>query len=259
MRRVTMIFLASALALPLLCAPTQTRETLLVSLYDLNCSFFIHEGETPEIKITAAERGDEKILFADRDIVFINKGKRQGVEPGQVYSVIELGRGIKGFGKLAFRKAKAHILDATDDRATARLEAACEPVQVGHFLIPTTEQPEVFGENRGFATATVDEQSQTGQVVYLQRGFELAASGHWALIDLGKNQGLEVGQQVFLFRRKSEGMLPNILGNAVVVDCQTNTSTIKLLSVRDPIQLGYFVQSHIPLKNPQEEAQDPFY
>lgn len=259
MQRVLMAFFVSALALPLLSTPTQKREVLLVALYDLNCSFFVYEGEKPEINITGAERDDEKTLFADRDNVFINGGKRQGVEPGQVYSVIELGPTIKRFGRLAFRKAKARILNATDDRATARLEATCEPVQVGHFLVLTPEKPEVFGEDRGYASATVDEQALTGQVVYLQRGFELAASGRWVLIDLGTAQGLEAGQQVFLFRRKGEGTSPNILANAVVVDSQTHTSTIKLLSVRDPIRQGDFVQPHPPQTSPKKDARGSFY
>lgn len=244
MRKVLMVFLASALALPLLAALSQTKETRLVSFYDLNCSFFIFEGERPEIKITGAERGDEKILFADRDIVFINSGKQQGIEPGLVCSVIEFGPRIKGFGRIAFRRAKAKILEATDDRATARLEAACAPVQIGHSLIITPEKPEIFGENKGYASASVDELTPTGQVIYLQRGFELAAIGHWALIDLGAAQDLEVGQQVFIFRRQGEGTSPKILANAVVVDCQTNTATIKLLSVSDPVQHGDFVQPH---------------
>lgn len=57
----------------------------LINDVDLYCSFSIWEDEIPELKIIGAEREYEKAMYSDGDVIYLNKGKDGGVEPGQIF------------------------------------------------------------------------------------------------------------------------------------------------------------------------------
>src|SRR4030067_2314550 len=46
----------------------------VIAEVDLYCSLFIYEGDLPDLRITAAEKGYEEVMFSDSDIAFLNKG-----------------------------------------------------------------------------------------------------------------------------------------------------------------------------------------
>jgi hypothetical protein len=85
-----------------------------------------------------------------------------------------------------------------------------------------------------------------GSLVYLQNNLQQIASYHWALIDLGAEQGIQVGQQMILYRRTRKDLPVQILGNCIVIDVKSNTSTIKVLSCRDVIRKGDLVMERPP-------------
>ena len=94
------------------------RETYpLVSETDLYCSIYVQESKLSDVRITTAERSYEKILLSDADIVFINKGKKDGLEIGQVFLVVELGDRIGGYGYLASKRGRASVIFLEDNRA----------------------------------------------------------------------------------------------------------------------------------------------
>ena len=85
-----------------------------------------------------------------------------------------------------------------------------------------------------------------GSLVYLQNNLQQIASYQWALIDLGAEQGIQVGQQMILYRRTRKDLPVQILGNCIVIDVKSNTSTIKVLSCRDVIRKGDLVMERPP-------------
>jgi hypothetical protein len=75
-------------------------------------------------------------------------------------------------------------------------------------------------------------------VVYFQGLLNQIGSLMWALIDIGEDNGLQVGQQLILYRRVQPDLPPIILGSCVVIDVKSRTATIKTLSVKDVIRKG---------------------
>ena len=51
--------------------------------------------EDDSLRIIGSEQGRDKIAFADRDILYLNKGANAGVRAGDRYSVHMLGRDIR--------------------------------------------------------------------------------------------------------------------------------------------------------------------
>jgi len=83
-------------------------------------------------------------------------------------------------------------------------------------------------------------------LVYLQGNLRQIGSGQRALIDLGTDKGIQVGQQMILYRRIRADLPVQILGNCLVIDVKSTTSTVKVLSCRDVIQKGDLVMERPP-------------
>lgn len=214
----------------------------LLSETDLYCSIFVQEGSPPDLRIVGSEREYERELITDGDVVYVNQGEQDGLATGQLFLVYELGPNIPGFGTVAVKHGRARILALSDNRASATIEKSCGAVTAGNYLVPFREEETFMGKDQGYDAPPFEAKGLKGTVIYLQRDFNQIASGHWAVIDLGEEQGVQVGQQLTLYRIVQEGAPLQIFGNSVVIDTQAKTATIKVLSCRDALRIGDLVQ-----------------
>jgi hypothetical protein len=219
----------------------------LIKLRDLYCSFFILEGSLPETEISGAEREGEKILFRDDDIVYINRGLRDGLEEGQLFLALEAGPKIKNFGQLMFMKGRVRLTILEDNRSIGKVEDSCGAVQLGNVLLPFIEKEGLSGKDEGFDVFLKEGEGISGNFLYLENDNVQIGSGHRAVIDLGRESGIEVGQQLLIFRQSKEDAPLKTIGNSVVIDVQNHSSTIKVLSNRDAITIEDHVRLHHPL------------
>ncbi len=222
----------------------------LLSDTDLYCSFRIHRDDDPGMKIIGADREDERFNFSDGDIVYVDQGRADGLESGQLFLVIEIVKrdlvadvdaSVFRFGNLAVKKGRARILEMGERKSTAVLEKCCDPVNIGHFLVPFEPQESLMGKDLGYDVPPFKAEGVSGEVVYMQTDYIQLGSGHWALIDMGGMDGIHRGQQLVLYRDLHEGAPLQVFGNLVVVDVQDETSTVKVLSCRDSVRVGDYV------------------
>ncbi len=223
------------------------RDTYpLITESDIYCSFFILE-EFPNVKISAAERSSEKTMFSDGDLFYVDKGSETGLQENQVWMILEIGDKIKstdlrlGLGPLAFKRGRARIVQTEAGRSLAKVERSCGRVVIGNFLVPFEEKEGLLGKDLGF-DVPAKEGAQTGKLVYLQNDLNQIGSGNWAIIDMGKAQGIELGQQLTIFKSTGKDLLSEAIGNSVVIDLGTQSATVKILSCRDAVRLGNPVQ-----------------
>jgi len=216
----------------------------LLDEVDLYCSFSIWEGKTPDLKIVGAERGSERNLFRDGDVIYLNKGKNDGLENGQIFLIVQIEDRLPGYGKIALKKGRARLLEPDNDRSTAIIEESCGEARIGHYLVPFEPHEGFMGKDLGYDVSDFDAQAVTGKVVYLQTNYKMIGMGHLALIDLGAEEGIQVGQQLILYRKIRKRTPVQIFGNSVVIDVQNRTSTIKVLSGRDALRRGDLVVAH---------------
>ena len=215
----------------------------IISESDLYCSFLVLDEENMDIEIVGGERDYEKTLFTDFDIVYINKGKSSGLENEQLFLIIEIGPQIKDIGHIAFKRGRARIQDLGEIKCTARIEKSCGPVVIGNFLVPFQEKESMLGKDLGYDVPPEEVEGLKGNLIYLQDDYNQVGSGHWALIDIGEEEGVYFGQQLIIYRKLREGAPIQVLGNSVVIDVQEKTSTIKILSCEDALKLGDHIQA----------------
>lgn len=217
----------------------------LITESDLYCSFFVLDKDSKlDIRIIGAEKEGERILLKEHDTVYINKGKDDGVETGQLFLIVDLGPKVsnpvtgKKLGRLVTKKAKAQIIAAGTNRSSARIEKTCGEVKEGYFLVPFEEKTGLLGKDLGYEDVPPEAEGLGGMLVYFQDDLGQAGSGHLAVIDLGEEDGIQFGQQLVILRISRQALIPRILGNLIVIDTQQETSTVKILSCNDALRVG---------------------
>jgi hypothetical protein len=213
----------------------------LINDVDLYCSFSVWEDNIPELKVIGAERESEKAMYSDGDVIYLNKGKDAGIEAGQIFLTLEIKDELPGFGPLAFKKGRARVQFTTPTTSVAVVEHSCNDIRRGHYLVPFEAREGMVGRDLGYDVPPVEVDGVKGKLIYLQGTLRQIGSGQWALIDLGAEDGIQAGQQLILYRRARPDDPVQILGNCVVTDIKSRSSTIKVLSCRDAIRKGDLV------------------
>jgi hypothetical protein len=218
----------------------------LISESDLNCSFYMHEEgkPLPDIQIIGGERMNEKSVFSDSDVIYINKGSADGLEIGQLFLTIGLRAKVGKLGTVMERHGRARVVRLEDRMATAKVEKGCGTVRVGDFLIPFEEDAGEIGRDLGFGDMDPNA-SRHGKVIYVENDFHIAATGQWALIDMGRQHCVQIGDQLNVFHRAKPDLPREAIASAIVIDVRGATSTIKILGARDAVDIGSEVQMNV--------------
>ncbi len=221
----------------------------IISESDLYCSFFLLGEEKLEAKIVSAEKEDEMKLLRDSDVFYIDRGRDAGFGANQVHLILEIGPEIqnpvtgKKLGYLGFKRGRARVFEVGENWGKARVEKSCGRIMVGDFLIP-------FEERESLLKSTPREEMpeggpSVGTVVYLEGNYKIISKDQMALIDLGRVDGLRVGDRLTAYREISSELAPKLLGEFIIINTQSQTSTVKVLSSRDSIKLGDLVRVKI--------------
>ena len=215
----------------------------LITETDLYCSYYLHEEHRalPELRIIGAERENEKTLLNDADIVYLNKGAMDGLEIGQLFLVIGVGEDVGEYGRVTERHGRARVIRLEDNLAVARLERACGGALVGDYLLPFEEEEGEIGKDMGYENLDPSA-GLKGQVIFVRDDTRLGSSGQWASIDMGRRQCVQIGDQLTIFKRARPDLPREAVGNSIIVDVRGGSSTVKILSCRDAIEIGDEVQ-----------------
>lgn len=224
----------------------------LITEADLYCSFGAQDGPLPKLMVSGAERQEERILFGDGDIVYLNGGEKQGVAKDQVYLFLDVKSDInissprtgKNYGHLVQKAGRGRVISTEDDKSVLRIEKSCSPVFVGNYVVPFVEGKTVIGKDSGFVPYSREKQGTAkGSVIFLGGELNQIGSGNWAIIDLGSQDGLEPGNQLTVSTILGGKLPRHAIGNAVVIGAEARTATIKILAAGDAIRLGDQVET----------------
>ena len=233
-------------------APSQADKPGRAAVYsvsdsDLYCSFFILEAE-PALRIAASSDG--RTLFADGDIVSLAGRGLSAVQAGQVLSVLEIGPKVDSLsrnpspGRLAFQRGRVRILSVQGDAGSARVEKTCGSLTPGCVLAPFLERTRLQVKESPFAAFSREAGVPTGRVLYVEGDAVQIATDQRALIDIGRNAGLDVGRQLTVFAPPDGGgdRPTEPSANAVVIDAGAASATVKILTAKAPVLIGDLVQ-----------------
>jgi hypothetical protein len=207
-------------------------------LYCLGSILPEHEGSG----LVIAAHPREPLIIGTGDVVFLNRGRDGGLEPGDEFAVIrdtgpidhpiedeELGHYVRRLGRV-------RVLLAWETSASAVIDFACEDVHVGDELVPWEEIPAPL--LRALPTLEPYEMPGSdlanGVLVAIEDRLEAAATGHVINVDLGVGSGIRPGDILTLYREVGPGLPRVNLAQAIVLTVEPDTATAKIIqSVRE--------------------------
>ena len=229
-------------------AGSEARPVPATEQVTLQCAPYITAApEDQSFHISGSEQGRDKIAFADRDIVYLNRGSSSGVKAGDVYNALRpLGKikhPVTGrtLGTKIMVAGWLRVILAQENAATAVIEQACFEITDGDYLRPfealtvplvmpypppgRTEPPS--GKARGYIVDLGNEKSL------------VAGAGHLATIDLGSADGVAPGNLFTIFRNEMpDAPTRHILGTLAVLAVRERTAVVKVMTSTGPIDPG---------------------
>jgi hypothetical protein len=216
----------------------------LADEHDLYCSGWVESSHEPST-LTVAGSELEKVDQGTGDIVFLNQGRNQGIAAGAEYLVVRADHKVvhpatkEELGTYMQRMAHVRVLCAQENTATALVVGSCEGIHPGDELVPWKEMPSPM-------LASLPPVDRCMEPSGLAQGWivdggpdELisVAGGNVINTDLGNEAGVRPGSLLTIFR--DNGDLPRlVLGQAVVLTVDGETSTVKVLHSTREVRLG---------------------
>lgn len=225
-----------------------SKESLLISDADLNCSYFIGKKINRDMVISGSEHQNiQRLDYSDGDNLYINKGAKDGIREGDVLLVLQKGSKVtnplnyKNLGILYLKKAICEVTCLYEDRAIITIKRCCHPVNIDDIVVPFKRERRVIKRKPVYAKCRLPESPVEGYVVYMNEDVnlerEISGPGRYVTIDLGK--ALVSKADFILFYRVYKPKLPPVIvGTGIIINSQNTNSTVKILDCSYPIQIG---------------------
>jgi hypothetical protein len=196
--------------------PTLRMETPTYS--DLYCAGFVSKQLLPNANyVTGGLNTPNTTKFVNGDLIYLAGG---GYQVGQQYTVVrelkdpnqfELFDGqaklMKQAGQPYAEQAHVRIVDTRSKMAIARVEFSCDPVNPGDFLIPYVDKKAIDSQQPHVFDRYLPASGRLGGRIILAKDFDSElGTGSKVYINLGTNQGVQVGEYFRAFRRYEEDL-----------------------------------------------------
>ncbi len=232
-------------------------KSLLISRSEFNCSFFITDKIAEDVVIIGAkQKWLGKTFYTDENEMYINKGSKDGIKDGDVFSVIENGGKVGhpfktgSLGTYYGKKSLAIVTCTYEDKAIVKLKEGCHPVYIGDFLIKHKQEKPIFEEQINYKNCKLIKSDINGRVVYHKKSDKMATrtmfgDDYMIAVDVG-NAFLKKGDFLLFYKEFNKNLPPLITGTGIVVSAQKTNSTVKLLKLSNPVHIGDKF-THLPI------------
>jgi hypothetical protein len=237
--------------LPREAEPTGSMADALIPAIDetaLQCSaYVVDDREDESLYLAGSEDGATKNAFADRDILYLNKGSNSGVKAGDVYSLHHVAYKVKHpdtnreIGTKIETTGWARVILVQENTATVQIEQACVDIHLGDYLKPFEKMPvPLIARHTPPDRLTPPTGRLGGAVVDIAEDGMIAGERQLLTINVGTAQGVAPGNMftVYKIMYPSVPTPRNVIGELVVVAVRERTATARVLYSRDAIMNG---------------------
>jgi len=275
---ISFLSLAARPALSATLAPLPTET-------EIYCSGIVSRlAPRPLGSVVSGEDAIDKLQFFQGDAVYLHLAAHSAAhsapKPGEQFLVVRAAkdptqipwfRGEKRLerrmGRLWDDIGRVRVIKLAGRVTIARVESSCVPMKRGDLLLAFEPRPAPPLPAPGLKDVFAAPASPViGRVVSAKDFRQILGAGYIAYVDLGKRQGVKVGDRLLLFRHPGQqddevyqmgeaaarpegfghsrpshgaGRLPReILGEAVVLRVSRTAATILITSSRREIELG---------------------
>lgn len=214
----------------------------------LQCAHYVvSEPEDDSLLVIGSENGATKLAFADRDILYLNKGSNAGIKAGDVLMLHHAAYTVKHpvSGKNLGRKVEPtgwiRVLLVQENSATAVVERACIDIHTGDYAKPFEKASVPLILRRPPVTRLTPPSGKAdGLIIDVAEDSMIAGAGQLVSINLGTADGLAPGTILTVYKI----MYPTVptsrvvLGEAAVVLVREKSATVRLMNTSDHVMPG---------------------
>src|SRR5262249_55874388 len=208
------IFIIGSLATSVVARQQSSNQSEPVAVRsDIYCTGFIADAPPRvDLQVVGAEKENWKSTIAQGDVVFLNRGRGAGIQPGAVYYIIRpLGEvnhpfTHKKLGFLVRELGLLRVVEVDDHTSTAEITVSCDTVEFGDLLKPYEEYsgPKA-GDTRPLPRFGEGSGGTTGQIVMAPGFHENLSANRVVFIDLGSRQSIHPGDVFTIYREIGGG------------------------------------------------------
>lgn len=218
----------------------------VASASELYCSGYIANEPDHAPTLFIAGLDGERQIMGDGDVFFLNQGRNHGVRAGDTLAIVRWTQTVNHpstdevLGTMVRRMGRARVLMAHENTATAVIDMSCEDIVKGDELVPwSTIASPALGALPPFDTVDpTPSGGPVGQIVYARDDLSVVGEGNVIYTDLGQQTGASPGDVLLLYRDREEGLPRLVLGQAVVLTVESETSTAKIMYSRRESLIG---------------------
>jgi hypothetical protein len=214
----------------------------VADLADVYCSGFIDPShKVPGLSVAGRETEQEAV--AQGDVIYLSHGRDEGIQPGVTYQVVRPTDPIRHpvtearLGTFVARLGKIRVLAVQEKTSTAVIEQSCAPILDDDEVIPWREIPipRIASLPKFDRYGTDPSGGSVGYVVATRDFLSSVGTGYVIFTDLGSAQGARPGAALRVFRER-QGLPRTMLGQAVILEVEPNTSSAKItLAVKEMV------------------------
>lgn len=196
-----------------------SKKMAVAERNNVYCAGYIQNSPVnTNFEIVGADEEREQYVYSQGDFLYVNQGASNGIKVGDVYSVIRPRGKVKarfsGKGNLGIyveEVGSVEIVRVKDGVSVARVKTSCDNFLLGDLLkpwenrtVPTYSQRpalDIFANPSGKAN---------GRIVMSRGAAETATRDQIVYIDLGSEDGVQVGDYLTVYRPLGKGGALNL-------------------------------------------------
>jgi len=224
-------------------APLAAADNPPSVVVDASCAPAVGPGAVPNgvPQIVGGQDLLQRTLFGPGEQVVIGAGTRQGVQLDQRYVARRSADWAmhKHAGLHAINTTgRLRIVAVNETTAIASVEAACEAVMVGDYLVPYVEAALPPDMTRVDTSGDLDF-GTPGRVLFGDTDKTTGGTGDFMAADIGEARGATPGARFAIYRDVQTAGVPiQPVGEAIVVFAGSDTSVLRLTLTRDAVRQG---------------------
>ncbi|HJZ67294.1 MAG TPA: hypothetical protein VKF81_04035 [Blastocatellia bacterium] len=203
-----MIFLIGSLSASIAGQQNSDQSEPLAKRSDIYCTGFIADAPPRvDLQVVGAEAENLKVTFAQGDVVYLNRGRSTGIQPGAVYNIIrpvgELNHPFskKRLGYYVRELGMLRVVEVGERTSAAEITVSCDTIEFGDLLKPYEESlGPAARDARPLPKYREGSGGINGQIVMSPGFHENLSANRVVFIDLGTRQDVHPGDSFTIYR-----------------------------------------------------------
>lgn len=195
------------------------RKMSVAERNNLYCAGYIQNSPiNTNFEIVGADNEREQYLYSQGNYIYLNQGASNGIKVGEVYAVIRPRGKVKSrdsvkkqLGTYVEEVGSVEIVRVKDAVSVARIKNSCDNFLLGDLLKPwETRAAPTYSPRPALDIFANPSGKANGRIVMARGGSETAAKDQIVYIDLGAEDGVQVGDYLTVYRPLGKGGAVNI-------------------------------------------------